>query len=320
MGMISRLRKKDNDISPRIRSGKLQRRENIKGYLFCAPAIALFLFVGLYSVIFSIFLSLYNWSGVDFAGTARFVGLDNFRSFLTGANPLRTRIFWSALQNNVLIGFFSTLFVIPISVALAFVVMNVRRGAGAYRTAYFVPMVAAGAGVFYAWQGLFGARGSINAMFTALGLDFLVVRHGIFGDPRTALIGVIVTVIWGAIPGTVILYYAGLANIDETLYEAAAIDGASKFQVLLRITWPLLMPMTVIVLIQRINGAFQMFENVWILTRGGPGGATNVVATLLFTTAFQDNAYGMASAMGWSVFMITLVLSIFTIRRFIGDE
>ena len=299
---------------------KLRRRDNINGYLFCAPAIILFLFVGLYSVGFSIFLSLHNWSGIDFAGTARFVGFENFRSFLLGGHPIRTRNFWNAMRNNVSIGFFSTIIVIPISLGLAFVVTNIKKAASVYRSIYFIPMVASGTGVFLAWQGLFGPRGAINHMFRTLGLDFLVVPHGIFGDPRTALTGVIVTVIWGAIPGTMLLYYAGLANIEETLYEAAAIDGASKFQMLWRITWPLIKPMTVIILIQRINGAFAMFENVWILTRGGPGGATSVVATMLFTTAFQDNAYGMASAMGWSVFMITLVLSIITIRRFIGDE
>jgi ABC-type sugar transport system permease subunit len=143
-----------------------------------------------------------------------------------------------------------------------------------------------------------------------------VVRNGVFGDPKTALTGIIVTVVWGAVPGTIMLYYAGLVNIDDTLYEAASIDGAGKFQQLWHITWPLLKPMTIIIVIQRLNAAFQMFENVWLLTGGGPGGASDVVGTQMYITAFRDNTYGLTSAMGWSVFLLTLALSLVSIRGF----
>jgi ABC-type sugar transport system permease subunit len=181
-------------------------------------------------------------------------------------------------------------------------------------------MVASGVGVFYAWQGLFNSKGAINALMRLMHLDFFVVRQGMFGDPNTALIGIIVTVVWGAIPGTLMLYYAGLSNIDNNYYEAAAIDGASKLQQLLFITWPLLKPMTLIVIIQQLNGAFQMFENVWVMTTGGPGGATEVVGTLMYRTAFTDNAYGLTSAMGWAVFVLTLVLSLISMKNFLNDE
>jgi ABC-type sugar transport system permease subunit len=181
-------------------------------------------------------------------------------------------------------------------------------------------MVASGAGVFYAWQGLFNSKGSVNALMRLLHLDFFVVRQGMFGDPNTAMTGIIITVIWGAIPGTLMLYYAGLSNIDGTLYEAADIDGASKFQQLWRITWPLLKPMTIIVIIQQLNGAFQMFENVWVMTKGGPGGSTDVVGTIMYTAAFTDNAYGLTSAYGWSVFVLTLALSLVSMRGFLGSK
>lgn len=303
-----------------MRAGsRLQRRDNINGFLFCLPGLTLFLFVGLYSVCFSIFLSFFNWTGVDFAGTARFVGLENFKIFLANGNPVRTTRFFSALLNNVKIGFFAIVFTVPISLALAFVVTNTKR-AGIYRTIYFIPMVAAGAGVYYAWQGLFGAKGFVNELMRTLHLNAFVVKNGMFGDPNTALTGVIITVVWAAIPGTMMLYYAGLANIDETLYEAAAIDGANRFQMLWRITWPLLKPMTMIIVIQQLNGAFQMFENVWVLTKGGPGGATEVVGTLMYNTAFKDNAYGLTSAMGWAVFLMTLVLSLISMRGFATDN
>ncbi len=293
--------------------------ETVTGYLFCLPALLLFLTVGLYSVVFSVFLSFFNWSGVDFAGTARFVGFDNFKYFLFGGSAINTRIFFSGLFNNIKIGFFTILFVVPIALVLAFIVTNVKRS-GVLRTIYFLPMVASGVGIFYVWRGLFGASGLLNTVFAAVGLDMLVVRQGLLGDPSTALIGVIITTIWAAIPGTMILYYAGLAGIDQTLYEAAEIDGAGKVRTLLHITWPLLKPITIIIIIQQLNLAFQMFENIWVLTGGGPGGATDVVGTLIFTTAFEDQYYGMASAMGWSVFALTLTLSLLSMKFFQSES
>lgn len=293
-------------------------KENIAGYLFCLPGILLFLSVGLYSVGFSIFLSFFNWSGVDFKGTARFVGLDNFKYFLFKGSPIQTRVFYTNLLHNFKIGFFTILFVIPIAMILAYMVTNTKR-AGIYRTTYFIPMIASGVGVYYVWQGLFTAKGFINTFFSSVGLDMLVVKNGILGNPNTALMGVIITCIWSAIPGTIILYYAGLSNIDASLYEAAEIDGANKLHNLRYITWPLLKPMTTIIVIQQLNGAFQMFENVWVLTEGGPGGATDVIGTMIYKKAFSDNAYGMASAMGWSVFLITLVLSLLSIKGLESD-
>ncbi len=290
-------------------------KETVAGYLFCLPAILLFLSVGLYSVLFSVFLSFHNWAGVDFAGTARFVGLDNFRYFLFGGSAINTRIFFLGLFNNIRIGFFTIFFVIPIALGLAFMVTNTKRS-GALRTVYFLPLVASGVGIFYVWRGLFGAFGFLNRMFSALGLEFLVVREGLLGNPRTAIIGVIITTVWAGIPGTMILYYAGLASIDETLYEAAEIDGASKVKTLWYITWPLLKPITIIIIIHELNKAFQMFENIWVLTGGGPGGATDVVGTLVFKNAFELQRYGLATAMGWSVFVLTLGLSLLSMKLF----
>ena len=301
------------------KGSKLQQRENRNGYLFCLPGLLLFLTVGLYSVCFSIFLSFYNWSGVDFAGTARFVGLDNFKIFLANGNPYWTQMFQTGFFNNLKIGVFTILFSIPISLGLAFVVTNTRRS-GIYRTIYFIPMVATGVGVYYVWQGLFNAKGVFNNVFRTIGLDMFVVKNGMFGDPRTGMTGIIIACIWAAIPSAIMLYYAGLSNIDETLYEAAAIDGANRFQILRRITWPLLRPMTAVIMIQQFNGALQAFENVWVLTKGGPANSTQVVGTWIYTIAFKEHQYGLASAMGWAMFLVTLIFSLFAMRNSTSDN
>lgn len=286
-------------------------------YLFLLPGILLFLAVGVYSVGFSIMLSFYNWSGIDFS-TARFEGLANFRQFLLGDDPIVTQNFYYALLHNVLIAVSQVVVVIPISIVLAFVLQNTKMAAF-YRTVYFLPMIASGVAIFYVWKGLFEPTGAFNSLFQAIGLDFLAVPGGMLGSSSTSLIGIIITSIWGGLPGTLILYYAGLTSIDPTLYEAADVDGASKLTMIMKITWPLLKPITLIAVIQMVNGAFQAFENVFIMTGGGPAGSSEVIGTLVYRTAFLNNDYGLASAIGWVSFLITGAIAMFSIRSFKAD-
>lgn len=115
-------------------------------YLFLLPGVLLFLAVGVYSVGFSILLSFYNWSGIDFS-TARFEGLANFRQFLLGDDPIVTQNFYNSLLHNVLIGAAQVVIVIPIAIVLAFVLQNTKM-ASLYRTVYFLPMIASGVAIF----------------------------------------------------------------------------------------------------------------------------------------------------------------------------
>ena len=286
-------------------------------YLFLLPGVLLFLSIGIYSVGFSIMLSFYNWSGIDFS-TARFEGLANFRQFLLGDDPIVTRNFYNAVLHNLVIAVSQVVVVVPIALVLAFVLQN-TKAASWYRTIYFLPMIASGVAIFYVWKGLFEPTGAFNSLFLWLGLDFLAVSGGMLGSSSTSLLGIILTSIWGGLPGTLILYYAGLTSIDPTLYEAASVDGAKKSTMIMKITWPLLKPITLIAVIQMVNGAFQAFENVFIMTGGGPAGSSEVIGTLVYRTAFLNNDYGLASAIGWISFLITGVIAIFSIRSFQAD-
>jgi len=286
-------------------------------YLFLLPGVLLFLAIGVYSVGFSVLISFYNWSGIDFAN-ARFEGFDNFKDFLFGQSPVVSRSFYLAIWHNLLMAFFQVIIVIPVALVLAFTLQNMKA-ASYYRTIYFLPMIASGIAVFYVWKGLFEPTGVLNALLSALGLDLLVMQEGMLGSSSTALMGIIITSIWGGLPGTLLLYYAGLSSVNPTLYEAASVDGATKSVMLRKITWPLLKPITLIAVIQLVNGAFQAFENVFIMTGGGPAGSTEVIGTLVYKTAFIDNDYGLASAIGWTSFLITGLIAIFSIRGFKAD-
>jgi ABC-type sugar transport system permease subunit len=286
-------------------------------YLFLIPGILLFLGVGLYSVGFSIVLSFYNWSGIDFS-TARFEGLNNFRQFLLGDDPIVTQNFYQAVLHNFEIAVVQIVVVVPVALILAFVLQNTKL-ASFYRTVYFLPMIVSGVAMFYVWKGLFEPSGAYNSLFHWLGLNFLTVPDGMLGSSSTSLIGIIITFIWGGLPGTLILYYAGLTSIDPSLYEAASVDGATKAQQIWKITWPMVKPITLIAVVQMLNGSFQAFENVFIMTGGGPAGSSEVIGTLVYRTAFLNNSYGLASAIGWVSFVITGALAIFSFRSFKMD-
>lgn len=302
---------------------KRELRENAAAYLMLAPSLLLFLAVGLFSILFSILMSFYNWAGIDFS-MARFVGLRNFEMFITGLRPAMTENFYNAILHNIEIAAISIICIIPIALTIAILVTQAGRFAGFFRTVYFIPMVTAGAATYYAWQGLYSPNGTLNSIMKFLNLNFLVVKDGMLGNEKTALIGIIITVIWGSIPSTMILYYAGLLSIDRSIYEAADIDGANKRQTAIHITWPMLKPMTMVAVITTLNGCFQMFDNVWILTQGGPANSTQVAGTLIYQTAFGGiypgvNGFGLASAMGWTVFIITLIISLFSLKVFKTD-
>jgi len=305
------------------KSGMAQRRlrNNVAGWLFCAPGLILLSIVGVYCVGFSILLAFYNWGGVDFS-TARFVGFQNFRRLLLGG--IASSQFYRAILNNLLIGVFSVVLIVPLSMGLAFLMQNRGKATAVFRTIYFLPMVCSGVAVFYVWKNLFAANGGINSILSALGLHSLISRNGIFGDPYLALLGIIIVSVWSAIPGNLILYYAGLAGADKSLYEAAEIDGATKFQMLIYITWHILKPITVIVVILTLNGSFQSFSNVYTMTGGGPSGATEVLGTFIYYYAFGTGVagsnFGLPSAAGWLGFILTATLSMFSIRLFQSDN
>lgn len=297
---------------------KRSLKDNLAAYAFLAPGLLLFIAIGIYSIVFSLILSFTTWGGIDFS-TARYVGLLNFWNILFRGNPLVSDIFYQALWNNIRLAAFSILFTIPISLVLAFLIQGIGgKSTTFFRTMYYVPVIAGGVAVLFAWQGLFAPNGSLNALLKFLGLNFLMVKDGILGNPDTALTGIILVSVWGGIPATMILYYAGLSSVDKNLYEAARIDGAGKFKILTSITWPMLKPITIICIIQTFKGSFQEFSSIYVLTRGGPSYSTEVMGTIIYKIAFGAmpgvSGYGLVSAIGWLVFLLTLGFSVFSLK------
>lgn len=291
-----------------------KRKDWLVGYVMVAPAILLFLVVGLFTILFSLWLAFHHVQGGSQVFSANFAGLDNFKSFLFGGDTVMTKMFRNALWNNVIIAVSLIVIVIPVSLVMAVLLQNAKWFARGFRTIYLIPMVTSSVAVYYVWQGIYDPAGAINTLLSQIGLESLVARNGWLGEINLALPSIIVQTCWGAIPGTLILYVAGLQGVDTHLYEAADIDGANAFQKLLHVTWPVLRPITAIAVIMTINGAMQLFDNVWIMTKGGPAGSTQVVNVLVYQDAFVSGKLSRANAMGWTIFVLTFLLSLISLR------
>jgi len=301
-----------------------QRLRENSGILFVLPAIVLFLVFGLYTVIYSFVLSFFRWSGfgkfslLPFAcdaPTCQFAGLDNFAQFLF-KEPTLSRFFWLAFQHNIVMAVVVTVGTVLVALPLA-VALNRVRGRAIFRTALMLPMVTAGIAVYYVWSFIYEPDGLLNGVLQTIGLGFLQAKQGWLSHPDLALPALMLVMIWAAVPLATILYLAGLQTIEKDLYEAAVMDGASAWQQLTRITWPLLLPVTVVIVITSINSVLQGYEMIYLMTYGGPAGHTEVIGLQIFKYGFGDQRQlGMASAMSWALFVLVFVIAMVNLRLF----
>ncbi len=299
-------------------------RDN-RGFLFVSPAVLIFLIFGLYTVVYSFALSFFRWNGLskfslfpptcDAPGCA-FWGLKNYKDFLY-ADPGVSKLFWLAMKNNAVIAVVVPLGTVLIGLLLAIALNRAGRTIPIFRTLMMLPMVTSGIAVYFAWSSIYLSNGPLNAILRAMGLGFLAAERGWLGGATTALPALMVVMIWSGVPFAVILYLAGLQTIDQELYEAAIMDGANEWHMLWRITWPLLRPVTVIILILAINSALQGFDMPLLMTKGGPANHTQVVGLRIFSFGFgNDLQLGIASAMGWGLFLLVFIFSLLNLRLF----
>jgi multiple sugar transport system permease protein len=303
-----------------------------KGIVFTLPAVALWLFVGLYPVVFSIVLAFHRWNGfakftifpsyVCEAPGCRYVEWRNFERFLTPGNP-PYKDFISAISNNLSFMIFGTAGVILIALPLALAMNNAVRGARIFRTLLLFPMATSGIAIYYVWKLIYQPEGVLNGVLRSVGLGQWVVKNGWLGDINTALYALIVVTIWGGVPFAMLLYLAGLQTISQEILEAAIVDGAGYFRRLRHIIWPLLRPITVIIVIISFSGALQGYEMPLLMTDGGPARHTTVIGLIVYHTAFGGWGtpnMGLASAYGWALFVMGLGLSIITLYTMRSDQ
>ena len=270
-----------------------------KAALFLAPALVLYALFVLYPIVQSLRYSLYDWNGLEPLGN--FAGLDNFR------RAFDDQLFRDALRHNVIIIVLSLVVQIPCALALALLLNARLAGRAVLRTLFFAPYVLSEVVTGVVWRQILRPDGLFDQILRNVGMGGLV--HEWLADPAIVLYSLFFVISWKYFGFHMILLLAGLQQIPRDLGEAAAIDGASSWQRFRYITLPLLGPTLRVSIFLSIIGALQLFDLVWVTTKGGPIGSSSTMATYLYDQ-FRKNLFGYASAVSIVIFMLSLVIAL----------
>ena len=274
---------------------------------FTAPALVLFGLFVVWPMVRAVQFSLYRWKG--FGPLVDFVGLKNYVSVLTND------VFLGALGNNLFIVVASIVIQLPLGIAIALLLNQKIRGRGLLRTVVFVPYVLAEVIAGVVWFQLLQPKyGVIDSLLAAVGIQG--PAQGFLGTPEYALWTVMVVLTWKYVGLAIILFLAGLQGVPQELEEAAQIDGASWWRTQWHITIPLLGPTLRTWAFLSMVGSLQLFDMVWILTKGGPANATTTMATFLINEGTKRSNYGIAGAASVVLFVIALTFALLY-QRFI---
>ena len=295
-------------VAPPSAAGPRRRRRALSPTLLAFVLVPLLVetFWVFWPAIQGVYLSFTSWDGVS---PAVMVGLGNYAELLT--DPTFGKAFLDTVIWLVLFGGVSALG----GLGMALLFLRERRGVGFYRAALFTPVVFSLVATALIWQAIYQPDGLVNTVLGALGLDGW--QHSWLSDANTALYAVIVPALWRQIGYIMVLYLAGLKGIDPTLYEAATVDGASKWQQFTRITLPQLSSVNSVVLSVIIIDSLRSFDVVWALTRGGPYHSSELLSTYMYSTAFQSLRLGYASALAVVIFVLAFgVILTYLVRAF----
>jgi ABC-type sugar transport system permease subunit len=300
--------------APSRRRLRYRRSEVLWGAAFITPALVLFAVIGVYVIGYGLTLSFADWNG--FTPQWTWVGLRNYADLLW-RDPVYAPEVHAAALNTLWVLLVVPALTVLISLPLALLLNATRRMRAALRSVYFLPYVTNGIAIYFAWQYMLQPDGAINLLLRVLGLGSLQQPQGWLGNPDTALPTLIVISVWTAVPVAMMLYLAGLQAVDPTLIEAARIDGAGQVRIARSVIWPLLRPITAIVLLLNLRDSLQNFQLFLIMTNGGPGTHTNVLGLEVYRLAFLKllaPTLGLASALGWMLFLGALVLAAINVR------
>ena len=283
-------------------------------FIYLAPAMAVILVFLYLPIILNFMNSLYKWGAVSTEVT--YVGGKYYQQLLEDET---IRI---ALKNNLVFAVMSVVCQIGLSLVIAAVLESrfLRRWQSVFRTVYFIPSLLMVTVTGITFKMLYSPSiGLINPIFEKLGADTSGID--ILGNAKSAIFGVAAASQWQYIGYTVVLFIVAMQSISEDIYEAAEIDGAGAIQKFFRITVPMMKDTIMINMIIVVTGAVRVYDEVYVMTNGGPGRATQTLATYLYQVGFKNDQMGYASAIAFFVFILTFVLGLFQMKGYdLGDD
>ena len=277
-------------------------------YLFNAPGLILFATFTVYSVVVSLWLSFHSWDLLE--PDKPYVGLQNYNEVL------HDRAFWAAVGHTVYFTLGSVIPAMAIGLGLALLLNTQMRALGLFRAAFYLPAITPLVIAALIWKWVYNADYGLA--------NYYLLRLHLIGQPvqwlsneHLAMPAVIVMGIWISVGFNMVVYLAGLQAIPAELYEAAEVDGANAWQRFRRITFPLVAPTTFFLLIVQTILGMQAFDQIFVMTSGGPpgpGGATTTVVYYLWQRGFRQFRMGYASALAYTMFVLLFVISLIQFR------
>jgi raffinose/stachyose/melibiose transport system permease protein len=283
----------------------VRRQQARYAVLFVAPALLIYLVFMIYPFLNTIYFSFTNWNGI--APQKEWVGLSNYARILGDEVALK------AFANNVIWVILGTVSPVVLGLFEALLVWSGVRGSLLFRTLYFLPFVLPLVVVGIVWQWIYHPLfGIVNSVLDGVGLEGL--SRGWLADPHTALYAVLIAAIWGQTGLCFLILHASLQNVDISTVEAAMLDGANWFQRAWSIIIPQIAPQITMVTAVTLIGGFAVFDIIYVMTGGGPGNASEVLATYTYKTAFQQNQAGYGSSLAMLITVLSLVLAVVFVR------
>ncbi|SDE36973.1 carbohydrate ABC transporter permease [Limimaricola pyoseonensis] len=268
--------------------------------LFLLPALAIYLTFAIYPTLSVVQYSFHDWDGIS--PDMEWVGLGNYLEMFDD------RIFWEAFRNT----FAWSAFIIVINVGLGLVIAamlsRVWRARLILQTAIVLPVVLAPVTVATIWRWMYQPDGVINEAFRGVGLEALATPW--LGSPDVVLFALAFAHSWSTIGLSVIIFLAGLQAVDEDLYDAAKVDGATTLQAFRHVTMPALRPVTAVVFILTLTASFKVFDIIWATTQGGPIRSSELLSTYMYKRGALENNYGYGAAIGVALLVIVSLATI----------
>ncbi len=270
--------------------------------LYTLPALILLLILIYVPIVLTGYYGLMDWDGI---GPMTFIGLDNYKALISD------HLFWNSAYHSLLLAIFSVLSLI-IYLAISLVLASQIKGADVFRKIYLIPMLLSSVAIAQLWMRIYHpSNGVMNRFLTSIGIENPPLW---LSDTSLVLFAIFVPILWQYAGFYIIIYYAALRNIPNELVEAARIDGATPFQIAYKIKLPLISGVIKVTIVLAVIGSLKYFDLIYVMTDGGPNGASEVMASYMYKLAFRTNDFGYGSAIGFFLLILILLVT-YLIRK-----
>ena len=298
---------------PGKKSGSKRKSKSDFGValVFLAPNLIGFLIFTMVPMIFSLVMSLYDW---PLTGERAFVGAANFVKLFT-----EDVLFWKIMKNTLVYVAAYVAFNVLIAMGMAVWITSLKKANEFFRSAFFLPMMIGIVSSTMIFNWILSDGGLVNSVIRFFGGE----APNWFGSTATAMIAVVIVSVWQGFGYNMVIFISGLLGVSQSVQEAAKIDGANAVQTFFRVTLPCMSPSIFFAVVMTVISSFQVFDQTFVSTMGGPNNETNTLVLYLYNNAFKYQRLGYASAIAWVLFFCVLIVTAFLMKqqkRFVNYE